>query len=137
MGLIEILPTCNAFFNGCAFFFLIRGYRAILKKDIQKHRKMMLMAFCASALFLVSYLTYHYTADGMRLYDGDGFWKIFYYIVLFTHIPLAGVIPIFALLAIISGLKNKVEYHKKIAKKLIYPWFYVSLTGIIIYVMLL
>lgn len=127
------LPTVNATLNGIATLLLIFGYRLIRKKDREGHKRAMLAAFSASILFLVSYLVYHYHVGSVR-YEGP--FRPFYLFILATHVILAAIVPVLAIMTVYRALKGRFESHKKIAK-ITYPiWVYVSITGVIVYLML-
>lgn|SRR3989338_4436228 len=129
------LPTLNAFLNSLAAVFLFLGWRAIKSKDERRHRAMMINALVCSALFLISYLTYHALA-GVTHYTKTGILKKIYFAILLTHTPLATVIVPFSLLAIRYALKRKFKSHTRITKWLFPVWMYVSFTGVLIYFML-
>lgn len=127
------LPTVNAALNTIATLLLIFGYRLIRKGDREGHRNAMLAAFIASILFLISYLVYHYHVGSVR-YEGP--YRPLYLGILLTHVILAAVVPVLAIITVYRALKGRFESHKKIAK-ITYPiWVYVSVTGVIVYLML-
>ena len=135
------LPTVNAALNGLATILLIVGYGFIRKGEREKHKKTMLTAFGVSILFLVFYLIYHfalqsYTGDASRKFQGEGLIRPVYYFILFSHVVLAALVPILALVTIRRGLKQQWDAHRRIAKITFPFWLYVSITGVIIYFML-
>ena len=99
------------------------------------HRAFIGMAFLTTTLFLVCYVTYHYLTESTS-YGGDGALKGIYFFVLITHIILAIVIVPLALMSAIRGLKMQVERHRRIARWTMPIWLYVSLTGVIVYLMI-
>jgi len=128
-------PTLNASLNFTAACLLILGYRAIKagKRDI--HKKFMVAALACSTLFLISYLSYHYL-HGSTKYQGEGLLRILYFAILITHTPLAVLIVPFIIAAVYFALKGNYERHKKIVKWVYPTWMYVSVTGVVIYLML-
>ena len=92
-------------------------------------------AFTASILFLVFYLTYHFTA-GLKRYQGEGVSRIFYFALLLTHTPLAALIVPFGLIAVTHALRGNFSSHTRITRWLFPVWLYVSITGVVIYFML-
>tara|TARA_Y100000782_G_C10151192_1_gene251622 strand:- start:269 stop:787 length:519 start_codon:yes stop_codon:yes gene_type:complete len=135
-GAIDVssLPLANALLNLTTTILLIIGYVLIRLKKREMHRAVMLTAFFSSALFLVSYVIYHWFKSGPKAYTGD--WVSVYYPVLISHIILAAAILPLAMVTLYRGWVVQIQQHKKIAK-ITYPiWMYVSITGIIIYLML-
>ncbi len=130
------LPTLNAFLNGTAGILLILGWRAIKKGNQTLHRKYMIAAFFCSCAFLISYLTYHLTTTGITPYKGQGIWRAVYFFVLGTHTPLAVLIVPFILAALRFALKGNFSAHTRITRWLFPTWLYVSITGVVIYLML-
>ena len=131
-----ILPTINASLNGLAGIFLILGGIAIKNKDIIKHRLMMICAFFCSIFFLCTYLYYHITSRGISHYQGKGLLKLIYFLVLIPHTILAVTIVPFIIMAIRHALRGEFEKHTKITKWLYPTWAYVSVTGVVVYLML-
>lgn len=129
---IEDLPTLNAILNFFAFVCLCLGYRAIKKGDREKHKKFMISAFAISSAFLVSYLTYRFTA-GHKVFPDLGWIKTAYLLILIPHVILAAVMVPMILLTFYRAYKQDWEKHKKIAKITFPIWSYVSVTGVIIY----
>lgn len=133
---ISILPTINACLNFTAFMFLTLGFFAIKKGDRKKHQKMMISALISSSLFLISYITYHSLHPGVTHYQKEGISRTIYFFILGTHTPLAAIIVPFCIAAVYQAIKGDFEKHKKITRWLWPVWMYVSLTGVIIYLML-
>ncbi|MEX0716461.1 MAG: DUF420 domain-containing protein [Planctomycetaceae bacterium] len=138
---VRTLPAVNAGLNGLATVMLIAGYAFIRTGRIASHKRTMLSAFGVSVLFLACYLTYHfalqsYTGSGSRRFDGQGFVRPVYFTILITHVILAAIVPVLASITIYRGLKGDWERHRRIAKVTFPIWLYVSVTGVIIYVML-
>ena len=132
---ISDLPALNATLNGIAGALLALGYYFIRDKRVAAHRACMLSAFVASTLFLVSYLIYH-SQVGSRPLPGHGGVRLLYFTILITHIVLAAAIVPMALITLRRGLKLDVARHRRIARWTWPLWMYVSVTGVVIYVML-
>jgi len=131
---VSILPHVNALLNSICTILLLTALWFIKRREIERHRVSMLAAFGFSALFLVSYVIYHWFKAGPKLYIGD--FSGIYYFILITHIVLAMIIVPLALIALYRGWNMQVGKHKRIAK-ITYPvWLYVSITGVAIYLML-
>ena len=128
------LPLVNASLNGITTILLIVGYILIRQKKRQQHKNVMLIAFGMSGAFLVSYVIYHWFKAGPKLYTGD-FTEIYLFILL-THIVLAAIIIPLALVTLYRGWTDNIGKHRKIAKITLPLWFYVSVTGVVIYLML-
>jgi|SRR5690625_1171230 len=132
---LTILPLLNAILNGFAFVFLVLALIMIKKKNIKAHRNFILAAFTATILFLVSYLTYHAMA-GSTSFGGDGLMKMTYYFVLITHVILSTALLPLSLFTLAKGLNMQVAKHRKIARWTMPIWLYVSLTGVLVYLMI-
>ncbi len=130
------LPTLNASLNALAGILLFCGWIAIKQGKRELHKKFMIAAFTSSTLFLVSYLYYHFTSAGITRYKGTGLLRTAYFIVLGTHTPLATLIVPFILMALWYAYKGKFDKHVKITRWLYPTWVYVSITGVIVYLML-
>ena len=131
---VSMLPITNAFINSATTFLLILGYVFIRKKKVEAHKIVMLTAFGTSTLFLTSYVVYHWFKSGPKPYLGD--YQTIYYIILFSHIILAAIIIPLALFTLYRGWTNDIKRHKKIARITLPIWLYVSITGVLIYLML-
>lgn len=131
---VSFLPRVNASLNGLTTILLIVAYLLIRQKKIHLHRRFMLTAFGTSALFLVTYVIYHWFKSGPAHYTGD--WPAVYFLVLISHIILAAIILPLAMVTLYRGWNMHVEKHKKIAKITLPLWLYVSVTGVIVYLML-
>lgn len=129
------LPLLNAVLNGTAFVFLTIGYRFIKRGKWQAHRMMMIAAFCTSILFLVSYLVYH-AQEGSTPYEGGGIGRIIYFAILISHVVLAATVPFLAIATLYRAWKNPWDKHAKIARITFPIWMYVSVTGVVVYLML-
>ena len=131
---VSKLPLVNASLNGMTTILLIIGYILIRKKKRQQHKNIMLTAFGTSAAFLVSYVIYHWFKSGPKQYTG-AFPEI-YFFILITHIILAAIIIPLALITLYRGWSDQLKKHRKIAKITLPLWLYVSVTGVVIYLML-
>lgn len=130
-----ILPMMNAIFNSFTFIFLVSALIAILKKNITVHRRFIYAAFSSTSLFLLTYIAYHYISESTP-YGGAGVMAGIYYFILITHIILAAVIVPLALTTVARAWNMENERHKKIARWTMPLWLYVSLTGVIVYLMI-
>jgi uncharacterized membrane protein YozB (DUF420 family) len=130
-----ILPTVNATLNAISGIFLLAGYVLIKRRHINAHRNAMLGAFASSTLFLISYLVYHAQA-GSRPFTGQGVIRYVYFAILLSHIVLAAAILPMAISTLSRGLRGRYVEHKRIARKTFPAWMYVSVTGVIVYLML-
>ena len=129
------LPALNASLNAIAAVLLVIGYILIRKRKIAQHRLVMLSAFATSALFLTSYLIYHANV-GSRPFPGQGPIKVVYLTILLTHIVLAAAILPMALITLNHALRQRFTRHVPIARWTLPIWLYVSVTGVIVYLML-
>lgn len=114
---------------------LIIGYRLIRRGRVAQHRRVMITAFCTSVLFLISYLIYHAHA-GSKHFPGDGMVRSVYLGILLTHTVLAAAVPPLALITLWRGLSARYDRHRRIARWTLPIWLYVSVTGVIVYLML-
>lgn len=128
------LPALNAFLNGLSTIFLAAGYVCIRRRDMRRHRACMLAAFTTSALFLTSYLIYH-AQVGSVPFPGQGPIRSVYFAILITHVALAAVILPLALVTLSRALARRFDRHRRIARITLPIWLYVSVTGVVIYVM--
>lgn len=129
------LPTLNAVLNATATLLLVTGYLLIRRRKIGAHRRAMVSALACSALFLLSYLVYHFQVGSVR-FQGTGAIRTIYLAVLLTHTVLAATIPVLAPLTLFRALSRKFDQHRKIARWTLPIWLYVSVTGVVVYWML-
>ena len=129
------LPTLNALLNGASAVLLTTGWLAIRRRRIALHRACMLGAFCVSALFLVSYVVYHALA-GSRAFTGQGWIRPVYFAVLISHVVLAAAMVPFVLTTLYRALGADFPRHVRLARATLPVWIYVSVTGVVVYVML-
>jgi len=131
----QLHPAINAALNLTCFVFLVLGRAAIARDDVALHRKRMLGAFTASTIFLVSYLI-RFATTGAHRYPGEGWDKWFYLIMLFSHMALAVVLVPLVIGALRRALRKDFAAHKRIVRFTWPIWMYVSVTGVLVYLML-
>jgi putative membrane protein len=136
MTLRQLFPIVNATLNGMSAVFLMLGYLFIKKKNIRAHRNCMISAFATSTLFLACYLTYHFAYRVLTRFENPPWFRPIYLTLLLTHTTLAVVIVPLVLMTLSRGLKEQFELHKKIARWTWPLWMYVSVTGVIVYLIL-
>lgn len=132
---IHILPSVNATLNATAAVLLLTGYYLIRRKRIQAHKRVMLTAFGVSIAFLICYLVYH-AQVGSVPYQKTGFLRTVYFSILITHTTLAASVPVLAIITLRRALRGDFKQHRKIARWTFPIWLYVSVTGVIVYLML-
>lgn len=135
MGWVEYLPALNAFLNTVTATFLVSGYIFIKKNNIEKHKWMMLLATMTSALFLMSYITYHHY-HGDTKFIATGSIRTIYFFILISHILLSIVQVPLILITLYLAFTQKFIRHKKFAKVTFPIWLYVSVTGVLIFIIL-
>lgn len=133
---ISQIPTINATLNGFATLLLLAGWRAVRGGNTRLHMKLMLGALAVSALFLGFYLYYHFHAGAMTPYQRTGILRGVYFFVLFSHIPLAMLVVPGCLAAVWWAFRGDFVRHVRVTRWLWPVWMYVSITGVIIYLML-
>ncbi len=132
---VQDLPAVNATLNAISTIFLATGWAFIRNGRRDAHRACMLAAFTTSALFLASYLVYHFNVGSVR-FERQGTIRIVYLTILFTHIVLAAAILPLALVTLSRALARRFDAHRRIARWTLPIWLYVSVTGVVIYLML-
>ena len=132
---VHSLPAVNATLNGISGILLLIGYTCIRTRRIELHRKFMIAAFTASALFLVCYVIYHAQVGSVR-FTRQGFVRPIYFTILITHVTLAALVLPLAIVTLSRGLAAKYQVHRKIARWTFPIWLYVSVTGVLVYVLL-
>ena len=133
--MISSLPTINASLNAIAAVFLVIGFVLIKQRRIAAHRRAMIAACVTSGLFLVSYVTYHANA-GSRPYHGTGWLRVLYFSILIPHVILAAAVLPLAFVTLRRGLIRDDARHRRIARITLPIWMFVSVTGVIVYLML-
>jgi putative membrane protein len=131
----EMHPAINAMLNGTSSVFLAAGWFAIRRRDVALHRACMVSAFTASSVFLASYLA-RFATTGAHRYPGTGWDKTLYLVILFSHMVLAALVVPLVLRSLWLGWKGRYQAHRRIARWTFPIWMYVSLTGVVVYVML-
>ncbi len=129
------LPALNATLNAIAAVLLMTGYAFIRRGHVRRHRAAMISACVVSVLFLTSYVVYHANV-GSRPFTGRGPIRIVYFTILITHVVLAAAVPPLAIITLWRGLRARFDRHVAIARWTFPIWMYVSVTGVIVYLML-
>jgi putative membrane protein len=129
------LPALNATLNGVAALFLVGGYAMIRRRRVSVHRAFMLAAWATSMLFLASYSVYHAFA-GSRPYAGVGAARAVYFAILISHVVLAAAVVPLAVVTLARGLARRHPEHERLARWTLPIWLYVSVTGVVVYLML-
>ena len=132
---VLLLPRLNAIINAICSILLLLSLYFIKRKQIATHKKINITTFILSSLFLVSYIIFH--ATGIKTtYGGTGMIRTVYYFILITHIILAAIVLPLVLFSFQKGLQMKVESHKRIVRWSYPIWLYVTVTGVIVYIMI-
>lgn len=131
----HIHPAINAALNGTCAVLLIMGRIAIARRDVDRHRTCMIGAVTTSTVFLISYLI-RFATTGAHKYPGEGWDKIFYLVILFSHMALAVALVPLVIRAVTHALRSDFEKHVHVVKWGFPIWMYVSVTGVIVYLML-
>lgn len=132
---VHVFALANSIINSMVALLLIGALWAVKSRRYVAHKNMMLAAMILSILFLVSYIAHHLLA-GETSYGGEGTIRTVYYVILFTHIPLAGLILPFILFTAYRALISEWPAHKKLAKITWPIWLYVAITGVVVYWMI-
>ena len=132
---VHDLPAVNASLNALSGILLVAGYTLIRARRIDQHRKCMIAAFAASSLFLIFYVVYH-AQVGSVPFPRQGFVRPLYFTILITHVTLAATVPPLAIITLSRGLKARYARHRTIARWTFPIWMYVSVTGVLVYVLL-
>jgi putative membrane protein len=132
---VHDLPALNASLNGLSVILLAIGWLLIRARRVASHRAFMIAAFVTSSLFLVSYVVYHAQVGSVR-FTREGFVRPVYYIVLITHVTLAAAVPPLAIVTLWRGLNGRFARHRAVARWTFPIWMYVSVTGVLVYVLL-
>jgi putative membrane protein len=132
---VRDLPTLNAFLNAASATLLVVGWAFIRRGDREAHRRTMTAAFACSALFLVSYLAYHAQVGSVR-FPGKGGVRSLYLGILLTHTILAAAVAPLAVTTFVLAWRGRFERHRRLARWTLPIWLYVSVTGVVVYVML-
>lgn len=132
---VHDLPALNATLNATSAVLLAFGYRFIRRREIRRHRACMIAAFAVSTIFLASYLTYHYQVGSVR-FPGSGWLRGLYLSILVSHTILAALVPPLAVVTLYRALRERFDPHRRLARWTLPIWAYVSVTGVVVYVML-
>jgi uncharacterized membrane protein YozB (DUF420 family) len=132
---IHDLPAVNAILNGAAAVLLVLGYTLIRRHRVQAHKRVMISAFATSCAFLACYLIYHWHVGSVP-YRHPGAIRTFYLSLLATHTALAAAVPPLAIITLSRGLSARFDRHRAIARWTLPIWLYVSVTGVVVYLML-
>ncbi len=132
---VHALPAVNATLNATATVLLVTGYTLIRQRRANAHRRVMLTRFGVSVAFLICYLIYH-SQVGSVAYQKTGIIRTVYFSILITHTILAATVPVLAIITLRRALRGKFESHRRIARWTFPIWLYVSVTGVVVYVML-
>jgi len=134
--MIGLLPTINATLNALSAVLLTWGFLLIRAKRIDQHRRVMKTAFVTSCLFLVCYLVYHAQVGSVPFGHEGTTLRTVYLSILLTHTVLAATVPVLAIITLRRGLAARYDKHRKIARWTLPIWLYVSVTGVVVYLML-
>ncbi|CAG0950413.1 MAG: DUF420 domain-containing protein [Bacteroidetes bacterium] len=132
---LHFLPLLNASINGITSLFLVLAVRAVKKGKKILHKKLMITALVLSVCFLLSYVLYHSTHESTK-FGGEGVIKYIYYFILLTHILLSAVIIPLVLITFSRALAEKFDKHKKIARITFPLWLYVTISGVLVYLLI-
>jgi putative membrane protein len=132
---VHDLPAVNATLNALSGILLLVGYTLIRARRIEQHRKFMTAAFISSSLFLVCYVIYHAQVGSVR-FTRQGFVRPLYFTILITHVTLAAAVLPMAILTLSRGLSGRYALHRSIARWTFPIWMYVSVTGVLVYILL-
>ena len=134
--MISLLPSFNATLNAFSAVLLVYGYLLIRRRQVDRHRRIMQAAFAISCIFLVSYLVYHAQVGSVPFHHEGTMLRTVYLSILLTHTVLAATVPVLAIITLRRGLAARFDKHRQIARWTLPIWLYVSVTGVVVYVML-
>jgi len=132
---VHDLPALNASLNALSGILLIAGYLLMRSGRIEQHRRFMIAAFTTSSLFLISYVVYHAQVGSVR-FTRQGLVRPLYFTILITHVSLAAAVLPLAIVTLTRGLKRRFPQHRRIARWTFPLWLYVSVTGVLVYILL-
>jgi len=141
VNLLDVFPHLNAGLNALSSVFLLAGFYFIMATQVKKHRACMLTAATLSAIFLVSYISYHslrtyYFGLGPTRFTGNGIVRPIYFTILTSHTMLAAAVAPLVILTLYRGLRANFDKHRNIARYTFLIWLYVSITGVVVYIFL-
>lgn len=131
----SFFPALNATLNGASAVLLTTGRVFIGRKQIQRHKRCMIAAVATSSVFLACYLYYHAHVGSVH-FPGQGWVRLVYFSILISHTLLAVAVVPLVLLSLINGLKSRFDRHRRISRWTFPVWLYVSVTGVVVYIML-
>ncbi|QNL51357.1 DUF420 domain-containing protein [Olivibacter sp. SDN3] len=134
-GWVIQLPKVNAMINGTCTVLLITSFFYIRKGNVEIHKRLNILTFMLSALFLVLYIIYHSSGNEAK-FGGDGVLRPIYFFILITHIILSAIVLPLVLLSFYRGMKMQVEKHRKLVRWSFPIWLYVTITGVLVYLMM-
>ena len=134
-GTLALFPTINAFLNGISAVLLFVGHSYIKRNNMRAHKRFMISAIVTSSLFLICYLYYHAHVGSVR-FQGQGWSRPLYFTILISHTVLAAAIVPLVIITLTRALRERFDRHRAIARWTYPLWMYVSITGVIIYLML-
>ncbi len=132
---LNAFPALNATLNGISAVLLVAGHAMIRRRKVRQHRACMIAAVITSSLFLMSYLYYHAHVRSVH-FPGKGWARLVYFAILISHTILAAAVPPLALTSLVFGLRGRIDRHRRTARWAYPIWLYVSVTGVIVYIML-
>jgi uncharacterized membrane protein YozB (DUF420 family) len=132
---VHDLPAINASLNALSGILLLVGFTLIRARRIAQHRRVMLAAFTTSSVFLICYIVYHAQVGSVR-FTRQGFVRPLYFTILVTHVTLAATVLPLAIVTLTRGLKGRYAQHRRLARWTFPIWLYVSVTGVLVYVLL-
>jgi uncharacterized membrane protein YozB (DUF420 family) len=132
---VHDLPAVNASLNALSGVLLLIGFLLVRSGRIAAHRRVMLAAFATSSLFLICYIVYHAQVGSVR-FTRQGFVRPLYFTILITHVTLAAAVVPLAIVTLSRGLKARYPVHRRIARWTLPIWMYVSVTGVLVYILL-
>jgi uncharacterized membrane protein YozB (DUF420 family) len=132
---VHDLPAVNATLNAISGLLLVIGYILMKARRIEQHRKVMILAFSTSTLFLICYVVYHVQVGSVP-FPRQGFVRPLYFTILITHVTLAATVPPLAIITLSRGLARRYDKHRRVARWTFPIWLYVSVTGVLVYVLL-
>ena len=132
---LTFLPPIYATINAITAFVLVLAFLAITNKKIKLHQRLMQFAILLSITFLIMYVAYHMTSESTK-FRGDGIIKYMYYFILITHIIMSIIVIPFVLITYVRAITNNIERHKKIAKFTFPLWLYVTISGVVVFIMI-
>jgi uncharacterized membrane protein YozB (DUF420 family) len=135
MADLSIFPALNASLNGASAVLIVTGRSLIRRKNIQLHRACMIAAVVTSTAFLGCYLYYHAHVGSVH-FPGQGWVRPVYFSILISHTALAAAVPVLVVLALVFALRRRFDRHRRIARWAYPIWLYVSITGVLVYLML-